>query len=60
MIFVVPLGGTGGGDSTNILVGMCHGEVKNMGLWSGLSVKMMVSGAAASVKRWVSRAGSSA
>ena len=35
----------GGGHSTHILVGMCHGEVKNVGLWSGLSVKMLDSGA---------------
>ena len=48
----------GGGHSTHILVGMCHGEVKNVGLWNGLSVKMLVSGAGASVKRWVSEAGS--
>ena len=40
----------GGGHSTHILVGrpMCHGEVKNVGLWNGLSVKIMVSGAGAS------------
>ena len=40
--------GGGGGHSTHSLVGMCHGEVKNVGLWSGLSVKMLVSGAGAS------------
>ena len=38
----------GGGDSTHILVGMCHGEVKNVGLWSGLSMEIILSGAGAS------------
>ena len=38
----------GGGHSAHILVGMCHGEVKNVGLWSGSSVKMLVSGAGSS------------
>ena len=32
--------GGGGGHSAHILVGMCHGEVKNVGLWSGSSVKI--------------------
>ena len=40
----------GGGHSTHILVGMCHGEVKNVGLWSCSSVKMQVSVAGLSMK----------
>ena len=36
--------GVGGGHSPHILVGMCHGKVKNGGLRSGSSVKMGVSG----------------
>ena len=43
-----PQGPGGGGHSTHILVGMCHDEVKNVGLWSGLSVKMLLSGAGSS------------
>ena len=39
-------GGGGGRHSAHILLSMYHGEVKNVGLWSGSSVKMWVSGAA--------------
>ena len=39
----------GGGHSAHILVGMCHGKVKNAGLWSeSSSVKMRVSARAGS------------
>ena len=51
--------GGGGGHSPQILVGMCHGKVKNGGLWSESSVKMRGSGAGSSVEIQGSGAGSS-
>ena len=56
IIIIIRAPGGGGGHSAHILVGMCHGNVKTVGLWSGSSVKMWVSGAGSSVKLVVSGA----